>query len=114
MHRPPRAADDRVQPGQSRLGNEGIAQHQHSHAFPLYGVGMKNFWTSAALLLALLIPSLAGAAGALGPAGLRAHYAAIAPQLANNVFGGPLVLQSEEAAGHIDGAVYAVLEHPFS
>jgi len=75
---------------------------------------MKNFWTSAALLLALWIPSLAGAAGALGPAGLRTRHAAITPQLANNVFGGPLVLQSEETAGHIDGEVFAVLEHPFS
>lgn len=75
---------------------------------------MKKFWTSAALLLAVLIPSLAGAAGALGPASLRSHYGTITPELARNVFGGPLVLKSEEAPRRIDGEVFAVLEHPFS
>src|SRR4051812_23252678 len=75
---------------------------------------MKKSWTSAALLLALLLPSLAGAAGALGAPGMRAHHATVTPQLANNAFGGPLVLQSTEASGRIDGEVFAVLEHPFA
>jgi hypothetical protein len=75
---------------------------------------MKKSWTVAALALALLFPLLSHAAGALGAAGLRAQYAAITPQLANNPFGGPLVLRSEEASRRIDGEVFAVLEHPFA
>lgn len=64
-------------------------------------------------LLLLLVPLAASAAGALGPAALRAHHAALAPQLANNAFGGPIHLQSEEASRRIDGDVYAVVDHPF-
>jgi hypothetical protein len=74
---------------------------------------MHKSWTWAALLLALLIPSFASAANALGAAGLQAQHTALAPQLAHNPFGGPLVLRSDEASRRIDGEVYAVLEHPF-
>lgn len=74
---------------------------------------MKTSWMRAALVLALLFPLLAQAAGALGPVALRARHATLAPQLVSNPFGGPLVLQSEEAARRIDGEVYAVLDHPF-
>lgn len=73
---------------------------------------LMNF--AAALALALALPLAAQAAGALGPAGLRAHHATLAPQLANNVFGGPLVLQSEEVSRRIEGDVYAVIDHPFA
>jgi hypothetical protein len=75
---------------------------------------MKKFWTRAALALALLIPFLAQAAGLLGAASLRTRHTALAPQLADNAFGGPLVLESQEVARRIDGEVYAVLEHPFA
>jgi hypothetical protein len=68
----------------------------------------------AAALLAAVSVTSAHAAGAIGPAGLRARHASLAPQLADNAFGGPLVLQSEEASRRIEGDVYAVLEHPFS
>ena len=34
-------------------------------------------------------------------AGLRAKYADLAPQLANNAFGRPLVLESTEATGNL-------------
>jgi hypothetical protein len=65
--------------------------------------------------LALALMSLSSlAADALGPAALRLHQAAVAPQLASNAFGGPLVLQSEEAARRIEGDVYAIIEHPFA
>jgi len=68
----------------------------------------------AALLAAVLLLSLAaGAAGVLGPGALRARHVALAPQLASNAFGGPLVLHSEEADRRIEGDVYAVLAHPF-
>jgi len=66
------------------------------------------------LLLALLLPQLAAAAGALGAAGLQAQHATLAAQLAHNPFGGPLVLRSEEASHRIDGEVFAVLDHPFT
>ena len=75
---------------------------------------MKKSWTWAALALALLSPFLAHASGLLGAASLRARHGALAPQLADNPFGGPLVLQSQEVARRIDGEVYAVLEHPFA
>ncbi|MDB5861012.1 MAG: signal peptide protein [Ramlibacter sp.] len=65
-------------------------------------------------LALLLLVTGAEAAGALGPPALRARHASLAPQLAENAFGGPLVLQSEEAARRIEGDVYAVLDHPFA
>jgi hypothetical protein len=69
----------------------------------------------AGLLAAVLLScSLsAAAAAALGPAALRARHTSLAPELAKNAFGGPLVLQSEEVSRRIEGDVYAVLEHPF-
>lgn len=76
---------------------------------------MKSFRTlAAALAVTFLLPLAAQASGAIGPAALRARHASLAPQLASNAFGGPLVLQSEEAARRIDGDVYAVVDHPFA
>jgi hypothetical protein len=76
---------------------------------------MKSIRLRSALLAAALVLTsfVAAAAGALGPAALRARHASLAAQLASNAFGGPLVLQSEEQARRIEGDVYAVLEHPF-
>lgn len=68
----------------------------------------------AAALLALALPFAAAASGAHGPQELRARHASLAPQLAANAFGGPLVLQSSEAQRRIDGDVYAVIDHPFA
>src|SRR3954468_6208480 len=66
------------------------------------------------IFLAVLLTTLAAqAGGALGAQALRAHHAAIAPQLATSEFGGPLLLRSEEAPQRIEGEVFAVLEHPF-
>jgi len=75
---------------------------------------METIRALAAALGALLLSFAAQAAGLLGPAPLLARHASLAPQLASNAFGGPLVLQSEELPGRIDGDVYAVLEHPFA
>jgi hypothetical protein len=69
-------------------------------------------YTAAALLAAATVVT-AHAASGIGPAALRARHTSLAPQLASNAFGGPLVLQSDEAARRIEGNVYAVLEHPF-
>ena len=69
---------------------------------------------AVALLLLLLAPLAVSAEEAHGPAALRARHASLAPQLADNPFGGPVVLQSQEAARRIDGDVYAVIEHPFA
>lgn len=71
----------------------------------------------AAFLLGLLLAltsSLAGAAGLVGPLAMRARHASLAPQFADNPFGGPMVLESQEAARRIDGDVYAVLDQPFT
>lgn len=86
--------------------------NQPIFTFRPYLRGMKKSWFTA-LAFALLLPLLAQAAGALGPAALRAQHGRIADQLANNAFGGPLVLRSDEAARRIDGEVFAVLDHPF-
>lgn len=48
----------------------------------------------------------------LGAAALRDKYTSISPQLHQNAFQGPLVLESSEMARRIEGDVYAVLEHP--
>lgn len=76
---------------------------------------MKPFrFLAAAMALALLLhPFAAESADTLGPAALRSRHVALAPQLVNNPFGGPLVLESEESARRIEGDVYAVLDHPF-
>ncbi|HET8746713.1 MAG TPA: hypothetical protein VFM98_13990 [Ramlibacter sp.] len=75
---------------------------------------MKTIRAWAVAFCTLLLSFAAGAAGLLGPAALLARHAALAPQLASNPFGGPLVLQSEELPRRIEGDVYAVLEHPFT
>lgn len=76
---------------------------------------MKSFrFLAAAFAFALLLsPFCAESAGTLGPAALRSRHAALVPQLTSNPFGGPLVLESEEADRRIEGDVYAVLDHPF-
>ena len=78
----------------------------------------RSSWASFAVALALAmaagVPAPAQAGAALGVAGLRAHHAAVAAQLADNPFGGPLVLQSQEAARRVEGDVYAVLDYPFA
>lgn len=56
----------------------------------------------------------AEAASAMGPAALRERHATLAPQLAENPFGGPIHLESQEASRRLDGDVYAVLDHPFA
>jgi hypothetical protein len=82
----------------------------HPHLVP-----MKSFRTFAvAAAVTFFLPLAAQAAGALGPAALRARHASLAPQLVANAFGGPLVLQSEEVARRIDGDVYAVVDHPYA
>jgi hypothetical protein len=75
---------------------------------------MKSFRTLAATFAAALFVPWLAQAGALGPVALRAHHATVAPQLASNAFGGPLVLQSEEVARRIEGDVYAVVDHPYA
>lgn len=71
-------------------------------------------WRSwcAGLLAApwLALPALAD--GPVGPEALRARHAELAPQLADNAFGGPLVLQSRQVGRRIEGDVHAVIEHP--
>jgi 1-acyl-sn-glycerol-3-phosphate acyltransferase len=67
-----------------------------------------------ALALGLLAPSPADAVQALGAAGLRARYTAVAPQLRNNPFQGPLVLDSVETSRSSQGDIYALLDHPFA
>lgn len=69
----------------------------------------------AVLALSLsLFAAAVEAAGAIGAPAMRARHASLQPKLAANAFGGPLVLESEEAARRIEGEVYAVLDHPFA
>ena len=82
-------------------------------SFPTQRVMRKLYRTAASIVLGLLVPLAANAASALGPDALRARHQTLAPQLAKNAFGGPLVLESEEVSRRIDGDVYAVVSHPF-
>lgn len=75
---------------------------------------MKNPVRALLALLLLLGAAAAGATSAIGAAALRARHATLAPQMADNVFGEPIHLQSAEANNRIDGDVYAVLDHPFA
>src|SRR5438132_13120017 len=68
----------------------------------------------ALFTVSLLLACTAQAAGVLGAQALRSYHATIAPRLAGNDFGGPLLLQSEEADRRIEGDVYAVVDHPFA
>lgn len=62
----------------------------------------------------LILPVIAQAQTQLGSAAaLRAKYDAVQTQLAKNVFGRPLVLESTEASGQLSGDIFAVLSHPF-
>jgi hypothetical protein len=47
-------------------------------------------------------------------AALAARHAALAPSLQNTPFNRPLVLESTETPGRLNGEIHAVLEHPFS
>jgi hypothetical protein len=52
-------------------------------------------------------------ADGLGPAGLLERHAALAQQLADSPFGGPLLVMSSETGGRAGGDVFAVVQHPF-
>jgi hypothetical protein len=70
-------------------------------------------------VFALVAAAFAGSAQALataspGAAELLAAHARLAPQLAHNPFGRPLVLESQEGARQVGGDVYAVVDYPFA
>jgi hypothetical protein len=65
----------------------------------------------ALLLVALATPAVAASPGATQ---LLATHARLAPELARNPFGRPLVLESREGANQVGGDVYAVVDHPFA
>lgn len=69
-------------------------------------------WRRGAVALALA----AGALPALAQSGdaLRGRHAALATQLADNPYGRPLVLASNEAGERIEGAVHARLDGPYA
>ena len=73
---------------------------------------LRALWAIAAVAT-LAVPRV-HASSALGPMAMRARHAGIASQLADNAFGRPLLLQSQQAARRQDGDVYAVLDHPFA
>ena len=74
----------------------------------------RRAWVLQALIIAalfILFPIFAFAAGA---GDLRAKYQELKPQLAQNQFGQPLVLDSTEQPNALQGEIYAVMEHPFA
>ena len=46
------------------------------------------------------------------PAALRESYAELKQRLANSPFHRPLMLHSQDADGHLEGDIYAVIDHP--
>ena len=64
------------------------------------------------ILFALLTAGAARAAD--DAAGLRAKYAELRVQLANNQFQKPVFMDSSESADRLSGTIYAVIEQPFA
>jgi hypothetical protein len=69
-------------------------------------------------LLAILLAAIPGLASAVpadtaSGAALRAHYEEMKDKIANNAFGRPLYLVSDEGANQLRGDVYALVNHPF-
>jgi len=69
---------------------------------------------AAASVAVALSLSVSPAAVAQDAATLKARYASLQDEFANNQFGRPLVLESTQSSGDLKGDVYAVVEHPFS
>ena len=61
---------------------------------------------------AIVLPPAAATEGH-SAAALKAKYSELAPQLKNNQFQRPLVLNSSESSGSLKGDIYAVLDYPF-
>jgi hypothetical protein len=78
---------------------------------------MKTTWVRFAALQWLLVVSLAlsgiGMANAQDAATLRAKHDSLADRLASNPFQRPLVLESTQTSGDLQGEVYAVVDQPF-
>ncbi|ENZ79244.1 MULTISPECIES: hypothetical protein [Ralstonia] len=70
-------------------------------------------WLVLSALLVGLCLSLPGRA-ADNAQGLRDKYQSVAPQLADNVFHRPLVLESTEAPDRLKSDIYSVLDYPFA
>lgn len=67
------------------------------------------------LAVGLGLCALAVSAGTLvGAAALRSQHSRLAPELASNAFGEPLVIASQEAEGRIEGHAWGVLDQPFA
>jgi hypothetical protein len=76
---------------------------------------MKNAMLRRVVLcFCLLLPALGWSQTQLGSAAaLQAKFNAVQAQLDKNVFGRPLVLESNEASGQLSGNIFAVVGHPF-
>ena len=71
--------------------------------------------STRALLTALCcVASMASAAEPAGAGPLRAKYAELAGQLANNPFKRPLAMNSTESGNVLKGDIYALVEHPLN
>ncbi len=75
--------------------------------------GRRGSLTCRRLALCLAAALFAAPAHA-GDADLRAKYAGLRDQLANNPFNKPLVLDSRESAEDVAGDIYALVDHPFA
>jgi len=75
---------------------------------------MKNPWKRAAALALTLVLGCLAPAHAQDASALRAKHDSLRDKLANNPFQRPLVLESTQSSGDLQGEVYAVIEQPFS
>ena len=74
---------------------------------------LKRSWRNLVALAAMVAFATAGQADG-GPAALKAQLAALQPALAQNVFGRPLHVESNEASDALKSDVHAIVEHPFA
>jgi hypothetical protein len=77
---------------------------------------MSRFFLHCIRWLVLLMVAMPAAAAtqASNAAALHARHAALAPQLVDNAFRGPIVLESVEGKGTLQGDVHAVVEHSYN
>ena len=73
-----------------------------------------SFAASIALATCLAISNARAEQAFNGARDLRASYAALRPQLAENQYARPIHLQSRDTASALQGTIHAVIDHPFA
>ncbi|HUP06106.1 MAG TPA: hypothetical protein VMU47_03090 [Caldimonas sp.] len=74
---------------------------------------LRHALAALAVLVGAVVATLAAPAVAQDAPALKAKYGAIQDKLANNAFGRPLYLESNQTSGDLRGDIYSLVEYPF-